>query len=238
MPSFSSRIFDEEATRAAARALYGNNERVIHVNLRDRLSGHGAEGAGAAPMTAADLRAFEREVADAFEAGKIRGPVHLSDGNEDQLIEIFKEIPRTAFVFSTWRSHYHALLHGVPRERLMADILAGKSMQLHYREPLFFSSAIVGGILPIACGAAYAGADVWCFVGDMAASLGSFADAVRIANAHRLPMHFIVEDNGLSTNSPTGNAWGPYAQWTGRVKRYWYTRGAYPHVGTGTYVPF
>jgi hypothetical protein len=34
MPSFSSRIVDEEATRAAARALYGSGERVIHVNLR------------------------------------------------------------------------------------------------------------------------------------------------------------------------------------------------------------
>jgi TPP-dependent pyruvate/acetoin dehydrogenase alpha subunit len=189
-------------------------------------------------MTADDLRAFEREVADAFEAGKIRGPIHLSDGNEDQLIEIFKEIPRTAFVFSTWRSHYHALLHGVPRERLMADILAGKSMQLHYREPLFFSSAIVGGILPIACGAAYAGAEVWCFIGDMTASIGVFADAARIARGHDLSITFVIEDNRLSTNTPTQEAWGVTNGMRPQLRRYRYERGAYPHVGSGKYVAF
>jgi pyruvate dehydrogenase E1 component alpha subunit len=193
-------------------------------------------------MTAEELRAFEREVADAFETGRIRGPIHLSDGNELQLIEIFKEIPRTAFVFSTWRSHYHALLHGVPRDRLMADILAGKSMQLHYREPLFFSSAIVGGILPIACGAAYAGAEVWCFVGDMTASLGVFQDAVKYARGHELPIRFVVEDNGLSTNTPTQETWwGPGVATTNKksiVARYTYHRGRYPHVGSGKYVAF
>jgi TPP-dependent pyruvate/acetoin dehydrogenase alpha subunit len=189
--------------------------------------------------SADDLRAFEREVADAFEAGKIRSPVHLSDGNENQLIEIFKDIPKTAFVFSTWRSHYHALLHGVPRERLMADILAGKSMQLHYREPLFFSSAIVGGILPIACGAAYAGANVWCFIGDMTRSIGAFQDARKFCGHHELPVNFIVEDNGLSTNTPTDRAWGPRGGRSLPVTRHYsYTRGAYPHVGSGKYVAF
>jgi pyruvate dehydrogenase E1 component alpha subunit len=188
-------------------------------------------------MTADELRAFEREVADAFERGEIRAPVHLSDGNEDALIDIFKEIPRTAFVFSHWRSHYHALLHGVPRERLMADILAGKSMQLHYREPLFFSSAIVGGILPIACGAAYAGAEVWCFVGDMTASIGAFHDAETYAIRNSLPIHFVIEDNGLSTNTPTETAWGlKYGPVS--LRRYYYRRGAYPHVGSGKYVAF
>ncbi len=64
----------------------------------------------------AGLIQFERKMADHWEAGKVRGPIHLSGGNEDELIEIFKYIKPTDWVFSTWRSHYHALLHGVPSE--------------------------------------------------------------------------------------------------------------------------
>lgn len=190
------------------------------------------------PLTAADLRTFEREVADAFEAGKIKAPVHLSGGNEDELIQIFKEVPRDAWVFSTWRSHYHALLHGVPSERVMADILTGKSMMLHYPEYRFFTSAIVGGMLPIACGVAAAGAQVWCFVGDMTASIGAFYDAEKYACGYSLPITFVVENNGLSTNTPTLEAWGVgNANDLMKTTEYFYTR-TYPHVGSGVYVAF
>lgn len=190
-------------------------------------------------MNADELRAFEREVADHFEAGKIRAPVHLSGGNESQLVEIFKEIPREAWVFSNWRSHLHALLHGVPPDLLMKDICAGKSMFLHYPEHHFFTSAIVGGILPIACGVAAAGAQVWCFVGDMTASIGAFVDAQRYAFGYDLPITFVVEDNGLSTNTPTARTWhnGEVGGTRSRSGRYTYTR-TYPHVGSGVFVPF
>ncbi len=185
--------------------------------------------------TVAELQAFEREVADAFEAKRIRAPIHLSDGNEAQLIEIFQEIPPDAWVFSTWRSHYHALLHGVPRELVMAEILAGRSMMLHFPEYRFFTSAIVGGTLPIATGVAATGAQVWCFVGDMAASTGAFHDAERYAIGHYLPIRFVVEDNGLSTNTPTAETWGHGV--VAVTQRYTYTR-SYPHVGSGVYVAF
>jgi pyruvate dehydrogenase E1 component alpha subunit len=191
-------------------------------------------------MTSADLIAFEREVADAWEAGKIRGPVHLAGGNEDQLTGIFKEIKREDWVFSTWRSSYHALLHGVPRELVMADILAGKSMFLHYPEYRFFTSSIVGGILPIACGVAAAGAKVWAFIGDMTASIGAYEDALNYAMGHDLPIRFVVENNGLSTNTPTREVWGdqeskkPVAF---KTSVYSYQR-TYPHVGSGKYIAF
>ena len=160
-------------------------------------------------MNALDLIAFEREVAERFDAGEIHGPVHLnSDTQAEPLIEIFKDIKRTDWVLSTWRAHFHALLHGVPRERVMAEILAGRSMMLHFPEYRFMSSAIVGGMLPIACGLAAGGERVWCFVGDMCASAGVYADALNYAEGHNLPVRFIVENNGLSTNSPTEETWG------------------------------
>ena len=60
-----------------------------------------------------DLIAFEDDIIKHWEAGEIRGHIHLSHGNEEQLIEVFKKISPTDWVFSTWRSHYHALLHVV-----------------------------------------------------------------------------------------------------------------------------
>lgn len=197
-------------------------------------------------LTADELRAFEREVADAFEAKQITAPIHLSDGNEEQLIEIFKNIDPQDWVFSTWRSHFHALLHGVPRDLVMKEILAGRSMMLHFPEYRFFTSAIVGGILPIACGVAALGDRVWCFIGDMTASIGAFRDAKRFAIGRELPITFVIEDNGLATNSPTAAAWGyePGAVLEhsdmsahAKVMRYAYQR-TYPHVGSGVYVSF
>lgn len=153
---------------------------------------------------------FEREVARRFGAGEIRGPVHLcSEAQAEPLIEIFRGVKRTDYVLSTWRSHWHALLHGVPPERVMGEILAGRSMMLHFPEHRFMTSAIMGGMLPIACGLAAAGERVWCFVGDMCASTGAFEDARNYAHGHSLPVEFVIEDNGLATNTPTRSTWGP-----------------------------
>ena len=48
-------------------------------------------------ITKNDLIKFESEVASNFENGKIRGAVHLSNNNEDELINIFQYINKTAF---------------------------------------------------------------------------------------------------------------------------------------------
>lgn len=175
-------------------------------------------------MTAEDLIAFEREVAARFDRGEITGPVHLnSDTQAEPLLEIFKGIQRTDYVCSTWRSHWHALLHGVPPEQVMDEILAGRSMMLHFPEHRFMSSAIMGGMLPISCGLAAAGERVWCFVGDMCATTGAYKDALRFAGMQKLPVNFIVEDNGLATNTPTQNAWGSQLEFA-QFRRYHYKR--------------
>jgi TPP-dependent pyruvate/acetoin dehydrogenase alpha subunit len=178
-------------------------------------------------VEAAELIAFEREVAERFDAGEISGPCHLnSETQAAPLIEIFRDIKRTDYVLSTWRGHWHALLHGVPRDKVMAEILAGRSMMLHFPEYRFMSSAIVGGMLPIACGLAAGGERVWCFVGDMAASIGTFSDALLYTVGHRLNLTFIIEDNGLATNTPTDATWGISRNYPDKefVKRYSYQR--------------
>ena len=99
---------------------------------------------------------FEKEIKTAYEKGKIRAGIHLSGNNEIQLINIFKKIKKTDWVVSYWRNHYHALLHGFPREKLRKMILAGKSMSINSIRHKFFSSSIVGGGIPIALGLALA----------------------------------------------------------------------------------
>lgn len=171
-------------------------------------------------MTKEELIAFEREIADVFENGEIRAPVHLSKGNEDALIEIFKIVSPEDWVFSTWRSHYHALLHGVPANSVRDEIIKGNSITLNFPEHNFYTSAIVGGIIPIATGTALAiqkkglvDKRVWCFVGDMGAMTGIFYESYRYALNLDLPIMFVIENNRYSTNVPTGFAWGEDAEW-------------------------
>ena len=83
---------------------------------------------------------------------KLKAPIHLSGNNEKQLIRIFKNVKKKLGFFSTWRSHYHALLHGINPKWLENEIIKGKSMGIINKKKNFYSSAIVGGILPIALG--------------------------------------------------------------------------------------
>jgi len=193
-------------------------------------------------VNAADLVAFEKRVADAFADKQIRGPVHLSGGNESQLIEIFKAIDPLDWVCTSYRNHYHALLHGIPKEKLFKAICDGYSMTLQFPEHRFFSTAIVGGQLSIAVGIAAAikrldaPNRVWCFLGDMASTIGAFHEASQYAGRQSLPIRFLIEDNGVSCNTPTQDCWGR-AGVLAETQRYFYTR-QYPHVGLDRWIQF
>ena len=188
-------------------------------------------------ITKEELIEFEEEVGRRFDAGDISGPVHLNSSTQaDHLIRIFHEVRQEDWILSTWRSHWHALLKGVPKEKVMAEILAGRSMMLHFPEYRFMTSAMVGGMVGIACGLAAGGEKVWCFVGDMTASIGNFHDALKYSHGHGLGVNFIVEDNGLSTNTPTWKTWGTTGP-TPEPRRYEYTRTT-NHYGTKNFVSF
>ena len=185
---------------------------------------------------------FEEEIKNLFLAAKIKAPVHLSRGNEDALIDIFKQIKKRDWVFSTHRSHYHALLKGIDPQWIKKEILAGRSMALNNKEHNFFTSSIVGGCPPIALGVAIAikrkrsRSHVWVFVGDMAAETGVFHECTKYATRHSLPITFVIEDNGLSTNTPTQEVWGTH-QSEPDIRKYKYTR-QFPHINVGTWVIF
>ena len=186
---------------------------------------------------------FESKVRDTYEAGKIKGPIHLAKNNEEQLIEIFKYISPDDWVFVPWRNHYHALLHGVDPEKLFDSIVEGRSMGTNNLEPNFYASSIVGGIIPLALGAALAlktkGSDrrVWCFVGDMTMETGVFHEAYKYAKNLNLPLQWVVEDNDMSVHTPTDMAWGKKQEVPDGVIYYRYEM-EYPHHGTGKWVNF
>jgi TPP-dependent pyruvate/acetoin dehydrogenase alpha subunit len=189
------------------------------------------------------LIGFEKTIADHWESGRIRGPIHLSGGNESELIEIFKRVKKNDWVFSTWRSHYHALLKGVPSEWLEEEILAGRSITIVNQEEKFYSSAIVAGTIPIAVGAAMAnkrmgnGEHVWCFIGDMAFETGIFMENYKYSKNFNLPITFVVEDNGVSTNTPTVETWKIKSEIPNDVIWYEYEK-QWPHYGTGKWIIF
>ena len=189
------------------------------------------------------LITFERKIADLWEAGKIRGPIHLSGGNEKELVGIFEKVKSGDWVFSTWRSHYHALLKGVDPSWLEKEILDGKSITIVNKEHKFYSSAIVGGIIPIALGVAMQlKADnstdkVWCFIGDMAFETGIFYEMHKYATNYNLPIQFVVEDNGVSTNTPTFETWNSKKPIPDNVIYYKYEK-QWPHYGTGKWIMF
>ena len=203
---------------------------------------------GKRDWTPEELAAFERHIADRFLAKEIRCPIHLSGGNEAQLISIFKGIQPEDWVLSTHRSHYHALLHGISPDWVEAEILAGRSMHLNSPEHHFLTSAIVGGIAPIAVGLAMGlkrnddSANVWCFLGDMAAEMGIVHECLKYAagrDTYGLEnLHFVIEDNALSAETPTQLVWkGQYQLQETAVETYEYKR-LWPHVGVGQFVTF
>ncbi len=194
------------------------------------------------------LIAFEERVAKKFNDAKIKAPIHLYYGNEDQLIEIFKNIKNQDWVFCSWRSHYQCLLKGVPETVLMEKIIEGKSISLCFADYKIYSSAIVGGVLPIAVGTALSlkkakiNNKVFCFLGDMTSETGIAHECIKYSENHDLPIKFIVEDNKMSVMTDTREVWNSktltYENKNSDKVIYYKYETKYPHAGAGVRVQF
>ena len=197
------------------------------------------------PVNIEKLLEFENKIKNIYEDKIIRGPVHLSGGNEKELTKIFKYISEKDWVCSNWRNHYHALLHGVPKFEILKQIIAGKSMSMNYKSPNFIASSIVGGTLPIALGLSLSlkknksKRKVWCFVGDMTAETGVFHEVYKYSRNFDLPLELVIEDNNKSTDTPTNIAWGRQKvfKFPKDVIYYNYKLNQ-PHHGTGKWIMF
>ncbi len=196
-----------------------------------------------------ELISFEKEIADIFATGVIRGPVHLRSGREDQLIEIFKDIGPDDYVLGHWDSHELALLKGVPREDVKKMILDGRSISLCFPEYKVLCSGIVGSLMGVAAGIAWSlkrqhqKGTVYLFCGEMSAETGIFHEAVKYAVNYDLPVKYIVSDNGLSVMTNTREVWGSPDPWFKGTKYeqkiiYFKYVNGYPHSGLGKLIKF
>lgn len=200
-------------------------------------------------LTKQELISFEEEVANCFNNGMIRAPIHLYNGNEDNMLEIFQHVNEDDWILCSWRNHYQCLLKGVPKERLKKDILAGRSISLCYKDYKIISSGIVTGVIPIAAGIALdiknkkGKNKVFCFMGDMTSESGIAYESIKYCINKKLPIHFIIEDNGKSVCTITKEAWGidklTFEECGNQYITYYkYDGSKYPHAGSGIRIQF
>jgi pyruvate dehydrogenase E1 component alpha subunit len=168
------------------------------------------------------IRAFEAACAEQYQAEKIRGFLHLYDGEEAISVGVMQALePRDAIV-ATYREHGQAIARGIPMRPLMAEMFGrlegccrgrGGSMHIFDAATRFYGgNAIVGGGLPIAAGVAMAdnalnpGAVTACFFGEGAVDEGAFHESMNLASLWKLPVLFVCENNGYSMGTPVAVA--------------------------------
>jgi|TARA_B110000259_G_C13967553_1_gene383290 TPP-dependent pyruvate/acetoin dehydrogenase alpha subunit len=191
---------------------------------------------------------FEDNIAKLFNEAKIKAPIHLYSGNEKFLINFFKKIKKNDWVLCSWRSHYQCLLKGVPPKKITNEIINGKSISLCFLDYKVYSSAIVGGSLPIAVGLALSlkrkksKNKIYCFIGDMTSETGIAHECIKYSKNKNLPIHFIVEDNRKSVCTDTRKVWSKnkltYENVSDKFVTYYRYKLKYPHAGAGQRVQF
>ncbi len=168
------------------------------------------------------IRRFEARCVELYQAQKIRGFVHLADGEEAVAVGVMAALEPRDAVVATYREHGQALARGVPMDVLMAEMLGkvqgccrgrGGSMHLFSRAHRFFGgNAIVGAGLPLAAGVALAdqrlrpGAVTACFFGEGAVAEGAFHESMNLASLWKLPVLFVCENNRYAMGVPLADA--------------------------------
>lgn len=150
----------------------------------------------------------------------IRGHAHVSIGQEAAAVAGCAALAQDDYVFTTHRNHGHVLARGGEPSRILAEILGrsdgyshGRGGGFHVAAPelgILHTSAIVGGSIPLAAGAAFAasrlgnGRVALVFFGDGAMEEGVFSETMNIAQLWRLPVVFLMENNSVSPAERSG----------------------------------
>ena len=158
------------------------------------------------------IRRFEEQCIALARAGKLPGHYHVYIGQEATAVAACAALAPEDFLFSTWRNHGHLLARGASPSKMLAEILgrsggyaSGKSGTLHLSVGelgIPSTSALVGGSLPLATGAALAckrqgkGIAV-AFFGDAGLEEGAFYESMIIAQVWQVPILFICENNSI-----------------------------------------
>ncbi|MDR3530765.1 MAG: pyruvate dehydrogenase (acetyl-transferring) E1 component subunit alpha [Rhodopila sp.] len=157
------------------------------------------------------IRRFEEKCFELYQSEKIRGFMHLYDGEEAVSVGVIEALEPKDAIVATYREHGQALARGIEMNALMAELYGkqegccrgrGGSMHVFDRATRFYGgNAIVGGGLPLAVGTALGdkmlgrSAITACFFGDGAVDEGSFHESMNLASLWKLPVLFVCENN-------------------------------------------
>ena len=157
------------------------------------------------------IRSFEDRCYRLYGEMKIRGFLHLYNGEEAVAVGAMRAFRPSDAIVSTYREHGHAIARGIPMTRIMAELFGkqtgcsggrGGSMHLFDVSQRFYGgNAIVAGGLPVAVGLALAqklqgrSEVTACFFGDGAVAEGEFHESVNLASLWKVPVLFLCENN-------------------------------------------
>ncbi|MGZ4676610.1 MAG: pyruvate dehydrogenase (acetyl-transferring) E1 component subunit alpha [Acidimicrobiia bacterium] len=170
-----------------------------------------AEDARGLLHTMQRIRRFEERCVELYSASRIRGFVHLYNGEEAVAAGVIPLLDEDDAVVATYREHGHALARGLPSSAIMAEMFGkvdgcsrgrGGSMHLFDVTRRFYGgNAIVGGAIPVAVGLALADRMTdrrrvtACFFGEGAVAEGEFHESMNLAALWHLPVLFCCENN-------------------------------------------
>ena len=160
------------------------------------------------------IRRFEEKAGQLYGMGLIGGFCHLYIGQEAVVVGIQSALEPRDSVITAYRDHGHMLACGMEARGVMAELTGridgysrgkGGSMHMFSREKNFYGGhGIVGATAPLGAGLAFAhkyrgdGGIATAYYGDGAANQGQVYEAYNMASLWRLPIIFIIENNGYS----------------------------------------
>jgi len=164
------------------------------------------------------IRRVEEALADRYAEQQMRCPMHLCIGQEAIAAGVCMALRRDDVVYSNHRAHGHYLAKGGDLNAMVAELYGrttgccggrGGSMHLiDQRAGFMGSTAIVGGTVPLAVGAAWAARlqskDFLgvAFFGDGCFEEGVIHESLNFASLHRLPVLFVCENNNFAVYTP------------------------------------
>jgi pyruvate dehydrogenase E1 component alpha subunit len=163
------------------------------------------------------IRRCEQEIIAHYSEDQMKTPMHMSMGAEAIAVGACGALKAEDQIFGTYRSHALYLAKTEDSDDFFAEmygketaLLKGKGGSMHLCAPdhgFMGTSAIVGSIIPVAAGCAFAnkradnGKMVAVFFGDGAVEEGVFWESLNLACLMRLPMLCVCEDNGLAVHA-------------------------------------
>ncbi len=165
------------------------------------------------------IRFFEEAIERLFLEGRIMGTAHTCIGQEAVAVGVAAALePRDALT-TTHRGHGHFIARGADPGRAMAELFGretgysrgrgGSQMMMDPSIGFYGANGITGGSIPFAAGLALdaqirgTGRVTVCFFGDGASNQGVFHETLNLAALWKLPVLYIVENNGYAMSTAT-----------------------------------